>query len=271
MLDSCNIMFNVGGKLIVFKKIKEWGNTTVTKKFAVWLYSLGFIIGTFCIYVLIAWSKGDMGSVADWVSAIGSLGAILIVIWQVHQQNIYFQCQRKLDNQPKISIRYRRCFNKNSDSYFVNEDASLRLDECLHGDSDKVDMGDNQGYELLNLGSNTALDLTFIVQYKDDEKNIMKIDSLPRNKGAIFFTSRILNGKKGLFEVDKDVTSIKVYYKSLIDVCYCQVWENKYLKKNKKGEKVKYTDILSSKTYELKKNTYPRSKLATLYMGGSLF
>jgi hypothetical protein len=56
-----------------------------------------FLIGEAIIFAFMAISKGDFGSLADWVSGVGALGAIVGVIYQVNEQRIEFQQSKKAD------------------------------------------------------------------------------------------------------------------------------------------------------------------------------
>lgn len=45
-------------------------------------------------------SKIDWGTVADWVSGIGSFGAVIVALWQIIIQRKKEEKDRKLANRP---------------------------------------------------------------------------------------------------------------------------------------------------------------------------
>lgn len=76
------------------KKFENLFTELVTHKFAIYLYIIGFIVGTGVVGILVSISRGDFGSVADWVSGIGSFCAILAVFYQVKEQRKEYEKDR---------------------------------------------------------------------------------------------------------------------------------------------------------------------------------
>ena len=49
-------------------------------------------------------SKIEWGTVADWVSGIGSLGAVIVALWQIIMQRKKEEKDRKLANRPFFRV-----------------------------------------------------------------------------------------------------------------------------------------------------------------------
>lgn len=58
---------------------------------------IAFFAGEALIVATIILPKAEIGSLADWVSGIGAMGAILGVIYQVHEQRTEFQQSKNAD------------------------------------------------------------------------------------------------------------------------------------------------------------------------------
>lgn len=58
---------------------------------------IAFLAGEALIVAAIILPKAEIGSLADWVSGIGAIGAIVGVIYQVHEQRTEFQQSKNAD------------------------------------------------------------------------------------------------------------------------------------------------------------------------------
>lgn len=74
-------------------------------KWANWIVSIiSFFLGIFFVLMYMSFIKGDFGSVADWVSGIGSVLAIVAVYQQIKQSDKQYH----LNNQANMAIALGR-------------------------------------------------------------------------------------------------------------------------------------------------------------------
>lgn len=60
------------------------------RKYIALVLFIFFIVGQACIFIIVDVFKGQFGSVADWVSGLGAVFAILAVGWQIDEQRREF-------------------------------------------------------------------------------------------------------------------------------------------------------------------------------------
>lgn len=78
------------------------------------------IISIINLQSLLAWLRYEHGSVADWFSAIGTLGAIIAVYFQIREQRIEFEKDKEANLKIAIGVRRMRSLSKGI-TYFSAE------------------------------------------------------------------------------------------------------------------------------------------------------
>lgn len=64
------------------------------RKYAILVFTMCFVVGVFMVVDVY---KGEIGSVADWVSGLGAIFAILAVEWQIDEQRREFNEDKKAE------------------------------------------------------------------------------------------------------------------------------------------------------------------------------
>lgn len=68
------------GEKLLFKKLKEWGSKQASNKSVVVIFSVSILVGLLGMLILIDVSNGNIGSIADWIAAIGTSGAVFFAV-----------------------------------------------------------------------------------------------------------------------------------------------------------------------------------------------
>lgn len=240
------------------------------------LFVLSFIVGEMLVFFILAWSKGDYGNLADWASAIGSLGAIFFMYFQIEEQkkefNVQIEKSEKMDEykmRPFFSVRFRYKIFLNSESYFVNEDDSKAFESSYKEKENQATFLDGkEGYEFVNIASGVALNLVIEFVYKDGTRDVLNVDSVKPGSKCIFFTSRMLNfntkepDTNVTMHVENDTECIRVYFDSLLGIHYCQEWKTKV-----QFHDIACTNFTVTDIYKVNKEDDPERKSSTIYMG----
>ena len=240
-----------------------------------WLIFIAFLAGmlgnTFCTFIE---HLENWGSVADWVSGIGSLFAIVFAYKQICQQKKQMREQiREYEKDKKIGKELEELHNRPFFSLETNDKLTYgmnvvwtnikyveKLAECFG----KVYTSEGKlwcyqvkekgyMYELKNISKNSAINITLAITYIDNsskEKTIANKDSMTVNRGVeqsesiTFMTPTMIEeGKKAMWNWDK---KISVYFATVDQRWYRQDWTEEKHKKVESGfasTKIEYQGI----------------------------
>ena len=87
---------------------------------------LSSFLGATIVYLI---PKKNFGSIADWVSGIGSCGAVIVALWQIIMQRKKEEKDRKLANRPFFSWMRKTYLKGSKDKLWLlpeDEDSVLR-------------------------------------------------------------------------------------------------------------------------------------------------
>lgn len=254
------------------------GSWKFIKKYWVVLI-LGILTGACISWVAIAFFNGilrkNFGSLADWLSGVGSLLAIAFAYWQIYEQRKEFEINKKADEdlekqklRPFFSIHFRSKIFQDKENYYVNEKDTDKFSVSKKDNKEEaIFLNGKEGYEVTNIINNVALNVTFEVIYQDNERDILNVDSLQAKATGIFFTKKVLNypvnnSTNVMKNVEDQTKCIRIYFDSLLGIHYCQEWKEKI----KKGESV-CTNFKASNIFEVDAKEIPLSTEGTVYMG----
>lgn len=230
-----------------------------------WVYVaiaiFGGILGT--AISLTIWHQNNIGTLAEWVSGIGSFGAIAFAYIQIKIQIK----EGQLAKRPIFSITCLNTLKEDFENYYVNDadfeyfSKALILRE-VEPNREKIRTLSNnrQGYKIKNLSNESALNIFLEIKY-DDKKisDIMTISSIDPKSEAVLFTHEMLSNKSGNVykDVHQKIEYIKLHFDSLIDVRYIQIWDQRYNITKSEGKEKEYINMINYKIQE----THTRPKL----------
>ena len=181
-------------------------------------------------------SKLEWGTVADWVSGIGSLGAIIFAYWQMHMQRNKEKEDKKLANRPFFSlIKTFKVKNTKLHLWITDEDIDLEHTKHILGNinSHYTYFDDHIfAYEFKNVTQAVATNIALKVEYE----NIASDEALRTdycnirtcvvgNEQAIMLPHSIINGSNNYYFREK---KISLFFTTIDDRAYCQSWVEKY-------------------------------------------
>lgn len=105
----------------------------MNKRETVLLIMLTFIFGEAIVFMVLALNQGDFGSLADWLSGMGSIGAIIGVYYQVNEQRKEFEQNRTANLTIAVWQQHIRRKEK-SGSITILKDEELRFWATNTGD-----------------------------------------------------------------------------------------------------------------------------------------
>ncbi|MCT6890107.1 MAG: hypothetical protein M3Z87_10735 [Lactobacillus sp.] len=219
---------------------------------------LGGILGA--VFSLFIWHQKNLGTIAEWVSGLGSLGAIIFAYKQIDEQRREYNEKQELDNRPYFSLSKQTSLGKSKTKVWLEIKDALKISymfEPVYNNLGqlwfKKVFNDGYMYELTNLSNNSAanliLEVTYFINTKNKNREEIKdiiCPDIPVMKGEsiLFMTdTMIINSEKALYDSEK---VISFYFMSGYGNYYVQSWkENKTEKVEKDFTKanLKYLGI----------------------------
>lgn len=248
-----------------------------------WWYPLVIIVsaiigGITGAFLLKSIRTNETGTIADWLSVIGSLAAIWFAYGQIAEQKNQIAEQRreyeedkktqiekeKLKNRPyftlfnifRVKEGIDNCYWKplkvpgKSTSELIKDDSVYKSGNFIFKDS-------RYAYEITNVTKNSAVRVYLKVCYKNDKPDCLYATCLKGNSKSYFFPTRMFF-KKQLVE------RVELYFDTTDGSRYCQVWCEKY--RNSEG----LEEVDTSKSY-LSKNIKGLSAVINDTIQGGLY
>jgi len=213
-----------------FKKYKEY----------IWfslITVLSSFLGATIVYLL---PKKNFGSTADWVSGIGSLGAIIVALWQMHVQRNKEEKEKILANRPFFSIvEQTQLKNRQDHLWLTDKDmSSIDIDKVFEKPTRdytyfKVDVF---AYKLKNVSQAVANNVALKVEYQTKGTGeVTQTDycnlrtCVGANEQAIILPHSIMSKPNTYSNYPK---KIYLYFTSMDGREYCQRWTEKVVIKD---------------------------------------
>lgn len=194
------------------------------------------------------WSKVNWGSVADWVSGIGSLGAIIFAYWRMHVQKNKEEEDEILANRPYFSCTRLYFLRSGVDHLWITSDDNFNkaIDNIfLKKSTDQIKFKDGiYAYELKNVSRAVATNIVLkIVYYGMKSNTVLKINycnigtSVIGNERAIILPHNLITEPILFRDCPK---RIYLYSMSIDNIVYRQSWIQK---SNETGICIQQVDI----------------------------
>lgn len=191
----CFISFVTGGLIVWSWKWFVKRKNQIQEKWVKYRYFVLTLIALSLLGVLIGTlinSKGEeLGSWADWISAIMSFVAILVVFWQMNRE---LQNERAINmetKRPRFSVERTTVINSDEKILYHNSYGDLKT---LYG---KLHDKNHQRYiiRLTNVSDNTIYSLKIILIYGEEPINNYAFDGLFSRQSLLLVTDKdITNG-----------------------------------------------------------------------------
>ena len=126
-------------------------------------------------------SKLEWGTVADWVSGIGSFGAVIVALWQIIIQRKKEEKDRKLANRPFFSLARRTYLKEGIDELLLlPKDNKYVLRESFYERKNENNLTFKKkigAYEFTNVSQAVATSLVFKIEYLNEASDkILRTD-----------------------------------------------------------------------------------------------
>lgn len=127
--------------------------------------AIGFLVPAFLFTIFFTLEKDNYGSLADWVSGLGSIGAIFAVMWQVNKQKKVERALETEKKRPRFLITYvektsNEClkfYNSSIREYIQNGEIQIPS-SCLYVVLKNVSINPVYGFDIvLNYYENKEL------------------------------------------------------------------------------------------------------------------
>lgn len=230
-------------------------------------FSSSFVGGIICITI----TNKNIGSLADWVSGIGSLLAIAFAYWQIHIQTKEYEEDKKekisreiLANRPFFSLVRSLYLKKGRDHlWLTNDDSNLEKLEAFFKNNTEYRKGVNEYafkndiyvYEFINISQAAATKLALKIEYQNETSDeILKTDyccikyCVIGNQRAIILPHSMMNESNAYALCPK---SVYLYFSTIDDKVYCQRWIEK-------SNDLGYLDIEQVDIMEVSKEEMPK-------------
>ena len=210
----------------MIKWIKQYG----------WYFAISILGGTLgAVFSLFIWHQGNLGTIAEWVSGLGSLGAIVFAYWQMHVQRKQYEKDKILANRPFFSFIELFYLEEGKDYlWMINEDFDLgKMPNIFKKINEgRIDFeNDIYAYRFKNVSRAVATNVVLKVEYQNKVNNkILKTDycnietCVVENEQVIMLPHSIMNEKSIYARCPK---KIYLYFTTVDDRAYCQRWIEK--------------------------------------------
>lgn len=237
-------------------------------------FSSSFVGGIICITI----TNKNIGSLADWVSGIGSLIAIAFAYWQIAEQRKEYEedkRQLKLSKRPLFEIYTSNILNNSNETFFlaaeqIKKEKSNRYFTFVDNSNQFLLLNDENYkffYCIKNVANYAAINPTLAITYKytnSEWKDTIHADTIVQSgKEAKFLTNVVIGDKKinpdkkiDLNRADKE---IELYFMSSDGYYYKQKFKQRkemiFLNDDTVPDQTTYE---SENIEEIKKNEFPK-------------
>ena len=203
--------------------------------------------------IIISLSKLEWGTVADWVSGIGSLIAIAFAYLQISEQRKEYEEDKKekirreiLANRPFFSLSKSSYLTKTEDHLWLTIDdndskiVSNILKNTTNNNDDAIEFKDGIWvYKFKNVSKAIATKVVLKIEYQNRTKDkVLKTDycyiksCVMENEQVIILPHSIMNEPSTYSLCPK---SVNLYFSTIDDKVYCQRWIEKFDKSDDLG------------------------------------
>lgn len=193
---------------------------------------LSSFLGATIVYLI---PKKNFGSIADWVSGIGSCGAVIVALWQIIMQRKKEEKDRKLANRPFFSYVRKTYLQERKDKILLlPKDKKLVLswtffkNEGEHILNFKKKIG---AHEFTNVSKAVATSLVLKIEYQNRSRDkVLRTDycrirrCVMGNEKVIILPTSVINEPSTYASCPKN---IYLYFTTIDDRAYCQRWIEK--------------------------------------------
>lgn len=245
----------------MIKWIKQYG----------WYFAISILGGTLgAVFSLFIWHQGNLGTIAEWVSGLGSLGAIVFAYWQMHVQRKQYEKDKILANRPFFSCMRKTYLKGSKDKLWLlpeDEDSVLRASFFKRKSNNVLNFKKKiAAYEFTNVSKAVATSVVLKIEYQNRTRDeVLRTDyckikkCVMGNEEDIILPTSIINEPSTYADCPKDVY---LYFTTIDDRAYCQKWIGKKSKLGSNIKEIPKEEIPSKRVYSYSRLTVgvPRSK-----------
>ena len=218
-----------------------------------WYIAVSISCSLFGVIIWITIANKNIGSLADWVSGIGSLLAVAFAYWQIAEQRKQYKKDKTyeikreiLANRPFFSFMKLFYLRKVKDHLWLTEDDTnfKKINDIFRHNSKFMNeiseyefKNDICAYEFKNVSKAIATKVALKIEYQNKVNNkVMKTDHccirscVIENERVIILPHSIMNEPKPYSSFPKNVY---LYFTTIDDRTYCQKWIEKIDKSNR--------------------------------------
>lgn len=206
-----------------FKKYEEY----------IWfslITALSSFLGAAIVYLI---PKNNFGSIADWVSGIGSLGAIIVALWQIYEQKNEYKNDRnnekekeKFSNRAYFTITYSNHVYEKEEIVYNNKYRPIR--NFFEYRSDKKIFYTNGAMNLIrikNCSNANAINCFFKVEYNDNSSDILSFENLEPGGKKTIIADKIIDEPSS--DMPQLINAVEIHFDSIRNEHYVQHWDKK--------------------------------------------
>ena len=205
-----------------------------------WVYVaiaiFGGILGT--ALSLTIWHQNNIGTLADWVSGIGSVGAILFAYWQIDEQRSEYEedkRQLKLSKRPRFEIYTSNILNNSDETFFLAAEQTKRKQSEDYFLFDRKNnlflLINDKNYKFFwgikNVANYAAINPTLTITYKYaglEREDTIRADTMVQSgKEVKFLTNVVIDDKK--INLNRANIEIELYFMSTDGNYYKQTFK----------------------------------------------
>ena len=214
---------------------------------------LSSFLGATIVYLI---PKKNFGSIADWVSGIGALGAVIVALWQIIMQRKKEEKDRKLANRPFFSYERKTYLQESKDKLWL---LPIDREHLLNGGFFKKETEHILSFtkkikapKFINVSKAVATSVVLKIEYQNRTRDkVLRTDyckirkCVMGNETVIILPTSIINEPSTYAGCPKNVY---LYFTTIDDRAYCQRWIEK---KSKLGSIIMETDIKEIRKEEI--------------------
>lgn len=225
--------------------------TPENKMFFLLALLAGFVGGAICMALN---GYKNLGTAADWLSGIGSVGAILFAYLQIREQISEYENDKReyennkkeeinqkiLSNRPFFSIAKKTYLARGKDQLWtiIKDSGETKINDLFKKTTDTSREFKNNiyAYEFKNVSQALATNVVLKTEYQDKlTGNVLRTDycnigtCVMGNERAIILPHSIMNEPINYVRCPKNVY---LYFTTIDDRAYCQRWIEKFNESN---------------------------------------
>ena len=186
----------------------------------------------------------NLGTVADWVSGIGSCGAVIVALWQIIAQRNKEEKDKKLANRPFFSLMGQLYLQRNHKLWLLPKDKKIiRKNDFFDVTEPKLVKFKNKirVFEFKNVSQAVATNVALKIEYQNKATgevlgtDYYRLETCVMKNEKIFFLPHSILHKPYTYSYCNK--SIDLYFTTIDDRAYHQKWIEKYDKSDSQGIK----------------------------------